>query len=433
MKKDRIIVLLLSVLLLGFGLGVGRLFQLRFDAGDVYPPYSSLRADPLGTKALLQSLQILPGITAQRFFQPLDKLPEGRRATLFVFGAQASDMDYSTEEEYKQLEQFMLEGGRLVISFAPVNTRPWAARRAQAKEERKSKEKTAPQKEQQSDEPNAEEPRPRKRKSPAGDEEAALLISLMERWNVSLNYEDLPKDADDVYHSVPARKKADLDLPVSVIWHTALYFERPGANWNVIYTRDGLPVLIERKFGSGSLVFSADSFFVSNEALRSERHPKLLAWLGGPNTTVLFDESHLGVLETPGLAALVRKYRLHGVVVGLALLAGLFVWKSTASFVPPYEEDIAETRNDAVAGRDSAAGFVNLLRRGISSSEVLPVCFAEWKKARAHGRADLNARTERMSAVISEEQAKPARERDPVEGYRRLTKILTERNYERKH
>jgi len=299
MKKDRIIVLLLSVLLLGFGLGVGRLFQLRFDAGDVYPPYSSLRADPLGTKALLQSLQILPGITAQRFFQQLEKLPEGRHTTLFVFGAQASDMDYSTEEEYKQLEQFMLEGGRLVISFAPVNTRPWAARRAQAEEEGKSKEKTAPQKEQQSDEPNAEEPRPRKRKSPAGDEEAALLISLKERWNVSLNYEDLPKDADDVYHSVLARKKADLDLPVSVIWHTALYFERPGANWNVIYARDKLPVLIERKFGSGSLVFSADSFFVSNEALRSERHPKLLAWLGGPNTTVLFDETHLGVLRYP--------------------------------------------------------------------------------------------------------------------------------------
>src|SRR5213075_1763299 len=129
----------------------------------------------------------------------------------------------------------------------------------------------------------------------------------------------------------------------------------------------------ERKFGSGSLVLSADSFFVSNDALRNERHPKLLAWLAAPNTTVLFDETHLGVLETPGLAALVRKYRLHGLVVGLALLAGLFVWKNTTSFVPAYDEDIVETRNDAVAGRDSAAGFVNLLRRGISSSEVLLV------------------------------------------------------------
>src|SRR6185503_554705 len=139
MKKDRLLLLLLAVLLAGFGLGVGRLFQLRFATGDVYPPYSSLRADPLGTKALFDSLEMLRSITVQRFFEPLDKLREGRRTTLFVFGAQVSDMDYSSEDEYKKLEHFMYDGGRIVISFAPVNTEPWAARRAQAKEEKKSK------------------------------------------------------------------------------------------------------------------------------------------------------------------------------------------------------------------------------------------------------------------------------------------------------
>src|SRR2546427_9645317 len=58
MKKDRMWLVLLLVLLAVFVLGVGRLFQLRFEAGDVYPPYSSLRADPLGTKALFESLEI---------------------------------------------------------------------------------------------------------------------------------------------------------------------------------------------------------------------------------------------------------------------------------------------------------------------------------------------------------------------------------------
>src|SRR6266487_6109478 len=103
MKKDRLLLLLLAVLLAVFGLGVGRLFQLRFEAGDVYPPYSSFRADPLGTKAFFESLKILRGITVQRFLQQLDKLREGRRTTLFVFGAQAFDMDDSTEDEYKTL------------------------------------------------------------------------------------------------------------------------------------------------------------------------------------------------------------------------------------------------------------------------------------------------------------------------------------------
>src|SRR5204863_5323220 len=167
--------------------------------------------------------------------------------------------------------------------------------------------------------------------------------------------------------------------------------------------------LIERRFGSGSLVFSADSYFLSNEAMRKERHPQLLAWLIGRNATVLFDETHLGVTESPGIAALVRKYRLHGLVIGLILMAGLFVWKKAISFVPAYDEEQAERHGDAVAGKDSAAGFVNLLRRSISPSEILPVCFAEWKKARAHGPAGLDKKTEQAAAVIAEEQARPAR------------------------
>ena len=51
LKKSRTLVLLLPVLLVLFGFGVLRLFRLRFETGDVYPPYSSLRSDPLGAKA----------------------------------------------------------------------------------------------------------------------------------------------------------------------------------------------------------------------------------------------------------------------------------------------------------------------------------------------------------------------------------------------
>src|SRR5436190_14286512 len=164
MKKDRIILVLLFVLLVGFGLGVGRLFQLRFETGDVYPPYSSLRADPLGTKAFFDGLESLRGISVQRFYEQVDKLREGRRAALFAFGAQAFDMEYSTEDEYKKLEQFMFDGGRIVISFAPVNTRPWAVRRAQAKEEKKSK--SSQKQKPTSDEPEADESVPRKKQPP---------------------------------------------------------------------------------------------------------------------------------------------------------------------------------------------------------------------------------------------------------------------------
>src|SRR5436309_11142014 len=139
LSKDKALLLPLSVLLTVFGLGVLRLFQLRFEAGDVYPPYSSLRSDPLGTKAFYQSLATLRGPAVQRFLQRLDQLPEGRNTTLFVFGADSIEMNRSTAEEYARLEQFMFEGGRIVISFAPLNTRPWAPRGEEARQEKNQK------------------------------------------------------------------------------------------------------------------------------------------------------------------------------------------------------------------------------------------------------------------------------------------------------
>ena len=49
---------------------------------------------------------------------------------------------------------------------------------------------------------------------------------------------------------------------------------------------------------------------------------------------VIFDESHLGQRESPGLMTLARRYRLGGVIATLALLAGLVIWKSVSTLAP---------------------------------------------------------------------------------------------------
>ena len=51
----------LGLVLAVFVAGLILLFRLRLGQGDVFPAYSSLRADPLGTLALHDSLAQLPG------------------------------------------------------------------------------------------------------------------------------------------------------------------------------------------------------------------------------------------------------------------------------------------------------------------------------------------------------------------------------------
>ncbi len=97
-------------------LAVTRLFQMRFAAGDIYPVYSSMRSDPLGTKGLYESLENLPSLEVTRHFRSIHRLPAGRNTTLLILGLPARELNGSNEE-IQALESFMRLGGRLVISL----------------------------------------------------------------------------------------------------------------------------------------------------------------------------------------------------------------------------------------------------------------------------------------------------------------------------
>jgi len=415
--------LVLAVVLAGFVFGLIHLFNLRFEAGDNYPPYSSLRADPLGSKALYESLdQLMP---ARRHMQPLSKLGDGRATTLVWLGEDVKSLRF-LPQEFKDLETFVRTGGRVIIGLLPVLERPRINRFAT----RPAPGKGAP--------PTRATPPPGATNSPGwqpGDEFADFRkVSLRDRWNVSFDYAELSKTDDNKIIPVLAARRGlpdDSPLPRSISVHTAMHFDKLDPDWRAIYARvtgtNLLPVIVERKMGKGSIVLSADSFYFSNESLRRERETELLAWFVGPAREVVFDETHLGVQENPGVATLARKYRLGGVVAALLILAGLFIWKNSASFMPPYEEQLARERGEQVEGKDSAAGFINLLRRNIAPADLMKICLEHWNVHFAHARRPSPAKLEAMQGVIDAENLLEPRQRNPVATYRKLSEILSKR------
>ncbi|MBI3882214.1 MAG: DUF4350 domain-containing protein [Verrucomicrobia bacterium] len=444
-----------------FGFGLYRLFELRFASGDVYPPYSTLRADPLGARALFESLELLHDLRATRLYEDLDKVPTGADTTLFVLGLDSRFNEVS-ESDARELERLARDGGRIVFTFFPETGKPfeqqWHEKREAERQAEKDKEpakKSPPsrrkrfrkstddepeQKSGAKKEPGADSAEAReqgatnrtdqaggtakakkKKKPPAKDDEFRdfKTVSLRERWGYGVDYQVLKADERGVArHVTVTRAGDDARLPAQLDWHSATLFKTTNAAWRVLYAREDQPVVIERAFGRGSLVLVSDSFFASNEAMRHDRQSALLAWLAGPSRRLVFDETHLGVELNPGIATLARRYRLHGLFASLLLLAVLFVWKNSTSLVPPHDEAAVA---DAVAGKDSAAGFVNLLRRSVAPRELLPACLAEWRKSGAHGRADPGGKAARLAAVIESGKAKP------VDAYREASRILTEK------
>lgn len=391
-KKVSFVFLFLAVAV--FIAGVFRLFVLRFEAGDVYPPYSSLRSDPLGTRAFCDSLKNLKSVSVKRNYNPLSEAHSGRDTTLFYLGASAFKMSGISPELARAFERYALSGGRLVISFFPVKkeSRPKKAGRLSEKEN----------------------PLPK-----FFDES----ISMKDHWGVSFRYDDKSRpvmDAKRVY------KSKTVALPHSISWHTTLYFHELQDPWQMIYGRNDLPVIIERKFGMGSIVLCADSYLFSNEALRKECHPQLLSWLIGKNSNVIFDEAHLGIQERRGIVSLARKYRLHWPFFVLILIAGLFVWKNSSYFIPPRDDGPSTGENDFVFDKDTNEGMISLLRRNISPGRILGVTFMEWEKTLVPGKMEGTGQLNKIREMLEKKGSGSSKQGDPVKAYQTIYRILSE-------
>ncbi|HTL16725.1 MAG TPA: hypothetical protein VL793_05780, partial [Patescibacteria group bacterium] len=242
-----------------------------------------------------------------------------------------------------------------------------------------------------------------------------------DRWGVEFGFEPLRNIEGGTYNSVQVQKRTEGALPDSLDWHSGMILTNLNSAWSIIYARGTNPVVVERRFGPGSVVLMTDCFCLSNEAMVNDRHAELLGWLIGSAATIQFDEAHLGLTESPGVSALMRQYRLEGLVIGVLLLVILFIWQHSTSFLPRSDQGRV---HDELSGKEAAAGLVNLLRRNIAPSALLRVCFEEWTKSLGRRSAHSIARVDQAQALFETEASRANADKDPVRAYRQISNAL---------
>ena len=117
---------LLAAIALVLGAGVVRLLDLRYAAGDVYPPYSSLRSDPLGSRVLHDALLLLPGLEVGRRTTPLHDLDRETATVVLVLGADRREALSRATPAARVLPSLAARGARVVVTLAPVAGDPGA-------------------------------------------------------------------------------------------------------------------------------------------------------------------------------------------------------------------------------------------------------------------------------------------------------------------
>ena len=291
--------------------------QSRAEQPGSFPEFSSYRTLPAGTSVLYEALRRSPGMTADRNIQPLGTVHFNDAAVLLLGILPISLI--GDGPWFADMEELAGKGNRVIIGLLPHRTRF-----------------IQPEKDQ--------------------------LEDALQRWNIRLAF----------VHRTDVRDDEEDQLTPG--W--PMYFAQ-SKGWDNIRSENGKPVVIRKTLGKGSIVLMTNSFLLTNAALVEDRQTAFLSNLIGPVHRTVFDETHFGIEETGSIAALARRYRLQGLVLGLVLVASLFIWKSAAGF-PPLWDRLQPVQ--VAKGEDSASAFLNLLRRNIRRDDILATCVEEWRK-----------------------------------------------------
>ena len=361
----------LALLFFGF-----QTFRIRLETGDSFPEYSTYRADPKGLKALYESLQATDWIHVSRRLQSSKILPSGESQVLVVAGVRA-DLQTISDDDSQLFDHWLATGGRMIVALRPEKIQT-----------------------------SKGTPAPSAKQTVTEDRPAVLWRSLIRRWGAEIT------PLSDI-RSAPANSTV---FGTISRWLGRNSFDRLTSDWKVVAVQGGRNVIVERAFAHGSIVLLADSYPLSNEALSADRNTGFLLWLIDHRPGVLFEETHLGLSEQPGIMTLAQRYGLQGTLISIVAVLLLFIWKCQYTLVPKTKSD---QNGLTVSGCSSDQVFLNLLRRTVSQKNLLGVCITTWlKTARA---------TPAQIASLEKFRADSEEGKSVVERYNQLRTLLNEK------
>jgi hypothetical protein len=350
-----------------------RTFELRLETGNTFPEYSTYRADPKGLKVLFESLREMHSFDVNRRLLQSRKPLSGENQVL-IFAAISPDALGVSEQDSELFDHWLKTGGRLIF----------ALRNEKILEKGNEEEQQA-------------DSRQKEGKFPISWRE------LVGRWGATI----VPIEG------TPTEPLRSALFTKNIRWFGRNAFDQLSPQWKSVADIGGKSVIAERGVGPGSLVLMGAAYPLSNESIATDHETGLLLWLLGNQRGVVFDETHLGMIESAGIMTLARRYGLEGALISIVVVLLLFFWRCQYSLIPKARPNRSEL---TIIGSSSEQTFLNLLQRSIPQRDLMGVCIQTWLANRKPTNTQL--------AVIQEigaDQTVTA-----VEKYNRLTTLLNE-------
>jgi hypothetical protein len=346
-NRDRAALITAAALAFLFAAVIVVMILLRAETTYNYPPYSSLNNSADGTKAYFETLGRL-GFTATRNYRPLRKL-KGAQADIFFPGIGLEALRHADEKDFEDFEELAKSGTRLIIATQPESV--WAAA-----------------------------PVPSKGKKPAPPPKDLLK----ERWGIEIGFRERPG----------TRIESGTFKRLGIKPVTG-FFQKWSKEWSPSLERADAPLFLERSFGKGSVLLISDCRYFTNRVLLTHPDMQVLTAVPGAHSAMIFDESHLGLEDTGTVVGLATSHHLNWVLLGFAVLAALYIWRNSVSFVPP----VAISKDHSVAGQDAYAALTNLLMQSVPAKDLLHKAAQEWNSTAYLRRKGRTIRPEELALL----------------------------------
>lgn len=328
--RDKLPFITIVLLVLSFIFGSYKIMTMRYKKGDVYPQYSSLRHDPMGTSILFQALNKM-GYQVETIME--EKLPEDinpHDSILFYI----SPSFLISKETRDHIIGFILRGGRVFVS----------------------------------------------------DENSNRLMDFFDT-KVVYNENDIGKKADEnneqknnmdgqEYDSniIPLEGVDFWSEDLKVINKSSLKCKWP--NTRAAFKHRDQDIILLLRHGKGNIIISSENYFVSNESLIKEPPVTFLTWVLNGRKNVLVDEYHHGISYKKGTSFLLKKYNLYWFIAYLGFVFFLYLWH----VLPYFQTPLPRPSKGNLLPLSSLQGYTQLLTKTIQKKKLLDICINQWIK-----------------------------------------------------
>lgn len=397
--------------------GLAWLIHLRFESGNAYALRSSLRSDPLGSKALHDAYAELSGLLVSRNFVPLVQLRAlPNDATLLLLNTGGRQLHQLAD--FAPVVDFVENGGRLVIALNPEQVA------YQHLEDERGEDARTDKKDDSATSDDTD---------PAAEKQDTRFTRRSSEENESFWGGLALRHGAHAGGEASRAAVAAVALPERIPWREGgVLVEFDAELWSPVYQIEDEVVAAQRQLGAGRIVVLTDDYLFSNEALLKHRFTPLLTWVLGGQSQLIFEETHLGVAERAGVATLMRRYGLEGFALAFAGLMALVVWRGASPLLPPFG---GRARDQLIRSEHSIeAGLGDLIQRSLPTGDLPRQAFAAWRQSFVRTSGDRRfyaAELDEIEALLRAQENLPARQRQPHATHLKIKSIINRKKRRR--